>query len=96
MSLPSADTLVPDALLTELSDRGQAIYAAKLQQKLEAEALHRFVAIHVDTEEYAVARPLRRRCGPCASASRRMAGCSSAASGRSHSTASRPASSSRT
>ncbi len=56
MSLSSDDTLVSDAMLTELSDRGQAIYAAKLQQTLEAEALNRFVAIHVDTEEYAVAR----------------------------------------
>ncbi len=56
MSLSQASALVPDAVLTELSERGQAIYADQLQQKLESDALNQFVAIHVDTEEYAVAR----------------------------------------
>lgn len=56
MSLSSADTLVSETVLADLSDRGQAIYAAKFQQTLEAEQPNQFVAIHVDTEEYAVAR----------------------------------------
>lgn len=55
MSLPSSDVLMSDALLDELSERGQAIYMAKRDQ-LEAAAPRHFVAIHVDTEEYAVAR----------------------------------------
>ncbi len=56
MSLPYAGVLVPDSVLSELSERGQAIYVGKLQKTLEADALNQFVAIHVDTEEYAVAR----------------------------------------
>jgi hypothetical protein len=40
----------------ELSERGLAIYDAKLKPLLEPQDNNRFVAIHVDTEDYATAR----------------------------------------
>lgn len=48
--------LVPDAALEDLSARGQAIYEAQLKSRLEPEHDRRFVAVHVDSGEYAVAR----------------------------------------
>ncbi len=42
--------------LNELSRRGLAIYETKLKALLEPEQNNKFVAIHVDSEDYAVAR----------------------------------------
>jgi len=61
--------LVSDAALEDLSGRGQALYDAHLKSRLEPEHARRFVAIHVDTGKYAVARSsgeavraMRQRC----------------------------------
>ena len=56
MSPPDLWPLVSEAALNELAERGQAIYEARLQRRLEADAPGQFVAIHVDTEDHAVAR----------------------------------------
>jgi hypothetical protein len=43
--------LVP---LSPLAERAEAIYEEKLKEKLEAEHSGKAVAIHVDTEDYAI------------------------------------------
>lgn len=48
--------LVSDAAREDISRRGQSLYDAQLKSRLEPEYVRRFVAIHVDTGEYAVAR----------------------------------------
>ncbi len=45
-----------DSELTDLSRQGLAIYDAKLKALLEPAQNDQFVAIHVDTEDYAVGR----------------------------------------
>ncbi len=45
-----------DSTSEELASRGLAIYEAKLKSLLEPQDNNRFVAIHVDTEDYATAR----------------------------------------
>ncbi len=47
---------VNESELTELSRQGLAIYDAKLKALLEPAQNNQFVAIHVDTEDYALGR----------------------------------------
>jgi hypothetical protein len=55
MPAPDPTPLVSDAVLDELSALGSAIYE-RLKTRLEPEHNERFVAIHIDTEEYVIAR----------------------------------------
>src|SRR5437763_118671 len=55
MSTSDQSPLVSEAVLAELTERGQAIYD-KLKSQLEPEHNNRYVAIHVDTEDYAIGR----------------------------------------
>lgn len=48
--------LMTEKELEEISVRGQAIYEARLKSLLEPTYNNRFVAIHLDTETYAVGR----------------------------------------
>lgn len=48
--------LVSDAAREDIFQRGQALYIAQLKSLLEPNYSRSFVAIHVDTGEYAVAR----------------------------------------
>ncbi len=59
MSTVTPSTLVSDAVLEELAARAEAIYEGKLKTLLEPEHNNEFVAIHVDTEDYAVAPTFR-------------------------------------
>jgi hypothetical protein len=52
MSLP----LVSETLLTELSQRGEAIYEKQLKSVLEKEHYNEYVVIHVDSGDYAVSK----------------------------------------
>ncbi len=54
MSQTSPEPLVSEAALQELARRGQAIYEGQLRARLEPEHSGHFVAIHVDSEDYAV------------------------------------------
>ena len=47
---------VHESELTDLSRQGLALYGAKLKALLEPQYNEQFVAIHVDTEDYAVGR----------------------------------------
>jgi hypothetical protein len=55
MSTSNHNPLVAENVLEELSARGQAIYD-KLKSQLEPEHNNKFVAVHVDTGDYAIAR----------------------------------------
>lgn len=55
MSETPQEPLVSEAALQDLAGRGQAIYGGQLRTRLEPEYDGRFVAIHVDSGDYAVA-----------------------------------------
>lgn len=50
------EPLVSEAALQELAAHGQAIYEGQLRMRPEPEYSGHFVAIHIDSEDYAVAR----------------------------------------
>lgn len=52
--MPTPFPLVSEAALEDVSQRGRAIYQTKLAAQLVPAPGRRFVAIHVDTEDYAV------------------------------------------
>jgi len=60
MSATKTSPLVSEATLEEIDARGQAIYESKLKAQLEPAHNNEFVVIHVDTEDYAVARSFTR------------------------------------
>lgn len=60
MVTPSPDNLVSDDYLEELAHRAEAIYEDELKALLEPEHNNEFVAIHVETGDYAVAANFRQ------------------------------------
>jgi hypothetical protein len=55
MAPTDSGALVSDVTLEELTERGQALYEAKLKTLLEPQYNGQYVVIHVDTEDYAIA-----------------------------------------
>ncbi len=55
MSMPNPTTTMTDEEIEALSDRGLAIYDEKLKPILEPDFDNKYVAIHVETEDYEVA-----------------------------------------
>jgi hypothetical protein len=53
---PQQNTVQSPPEMTDLTRRGLALYESKLKPILEPERNNEFVAIHVDSEDYAVAR----------------------------------------
>ena len=60
MSAQERWPLVTEADFEELSKRGEAIYETKLKGLLEPEYNNQFVAIHVDSGDYTIARSTAR------------------------------------
>jgi hypothetical protein len=59
VATPSSNNLAADADLAELAARAEAFYANELKSALEPEHNNAYVAIHVDTRDYAVAPTFR-------------------------------------
>ncbi len=59
MATPAPSVPVSDSYLEELAHRAESIYEAKLKALLEPEHNNEFVAIHVETGDYAVAANFR-------------------------------------
>jgi hypothetical protein len=56
MAVNDAGVLMSEEELEALSKRGQAIYENKLKASLEPMHNNQYVAIHVDSEDYEIAR----------------------------------------